>query len=123
MIILLQIVLIFLYALHDHFVIKSYGDSWNDKYKDWWHYVKFCFVTLTGYLACGFSYDLVVFYLLYYVLFSAILNILRGKKLLYLGSSGSDGWRNKIFGKRAILMEGIFKAVAIIGIVLIEVCL
>ena len=111
--ILLEVLLIALYAIHDYFIIQSYGEKWNAKFMSYWHQAKLAIIVLTGFLICGLTVDLIVFYLLYYVLFETVLNGLRKRKIFYLGTKGLDGFRRKIFGKHVYIAEAVMKLCAV----------
>lgn len=110
---ILIIILILLYSLHDYYVIGSYSKA---KFKRYWHFAKFIIVALTGYLIFGFSKELIAFYLLFYVIFESVLNILRKKPLLYVSKNGSfsDKLRTQLFGEHVTVYEGIIKVMCII---------
>lgn len=107
-----QIVLVLLLALHDYYVIKSYGNSYTPKYKDYWHWCKFWFVALVGYMLYGATWETAAFYMLYYIVFETALNVFRSLPIFYVGVNGVDGLKGRLFRKYDTLVEGILKAVA-----------
>jgi len=65
--ILIGILLIcFLYALNDYFIIRGYEDI---QYKKYWHYTKFFIVAISFYLIVGLSWDLLAYYIIYYIIY------------------------------------------------------
>lgn len=106
-----------LWAFNDYFIIKSYE---NIKYKAYWHYTKFSLVGLSIFLISGFVVNLIAYYILYYVIFESLLNVLRGKKINYVSEDGSfsDKLRWKLFEQDTLVYEGIIK-ILLLGIAII----
>lgn len=128
MTLLIHILIVVGFSLHDHFVKLSHGKKWEDndenrRNMDYWHWCKYWIVVLIGATWFG-QWGLVAeFYLIYFALFEVSLNIFNGDGLLYLSNHGSDKWRKDNFGTKAALINGLLKLAAIVLIILIEIYL
>lgn len=113
----LIVLLIVLYAINDYFIIESYSKI---DFKKYWHYSKFLIVLLTLYLIEGLTWNLLAYYILYYVIFESLLNLLRKKHIWYVSKDGSfsDKLRWKLFEQDTLVYEGIIK-ILLLGIAII----
>lgn len=110
---ILEVLLILLFSLFNCFVIESYKGDYDKQYKKYWHYVQLAIICLIGWMLHGLTLNLAIFYLLYYIFFEPVLNLVRGKPLFYLGEAQSDKWRRETFGKLVGITSLISRVIAI----------
>lgn len=115
-----NIILFFLFAINDYFIIKSYV-GYRKNFKQYWHYSKFSIVCLIGFMLNGFTVELIKYFLLYFIIFEPVLNLLRGRNIFYVSRDGSksDKLRSDIFGNKTFYIELLLRITAIIIYILL----